>query len=108
LGDLLDATVAAGANSVNSIQFDVADKTAAIKQARDQAVKDARTQAEELAAAAGVSLGDVQTVEFYNNIPAPVNNLMGKGGGGGSDASVPIQTGQLTLSVSVNMSYAIK
>ena len=45
LGDLLDATVQAGANNVNSIQFDVADKGTAIKQARDQAVKDARTQA---------------------------------------------------------------
>lgn len=108
LGDLLDATVAAGANSVNSIQFDVSDKTAAIKQARDEAVKDAQTQAQELAAAAGVSLGDIQTVEFYNNIPAPVSSVFGKGGGGGGDASVPIQTGQLTLSVSVNMTYAIK
>ena len=54
------------------------------------------------------TLGDVQTVEFYNNVSAPVNTLLGKGGGGGSDASVPIQTGQLTLTVSVNMSYAIK
>ena len=34
LGDLLDATVQAGANNVNSIQFDVADKSTAIKQAR--------------------------------------------------------------------------
>jgi hypothetical protein len=108
LGDLLDATVAAGANTVNSIQFDVADKTAAIKQARDEAVKDARSQAQELAAAAGVSLGDLQTVDFYNNVPAPVTNVLGKGGGGGADASVPIQTGQLTLTVSVSMSYAIK
>ena len=30
LGDLLDATVQAGANNVNSIQFDVADKSTAI------------------------------------------------------------------------------
>ena len=51
LGDLLDATVQAGANSVNNIQFDVADKSSAIQQARDQAVKDAQTQAQELASA---------------------------------------------------------
>jgi uncharacterized protein YggE len=109
LGDLLDATVAAGANSVNSIQFDLADKTAAIKQARDAAVKDARAQAEELAAAAGVSLGEIQSVDFYNNIPAPVTTAYGKGGGGGAaEASVPIQSGQLTLTVTVNMSYMLK
>jgi hypothetical protein len=109
LGDLLDATVTAGANSVNSIQFDVADKTAAIKQARDEAVKDARTQAAELAAAAGVSLGSVRSVDFYNSVPAPVINAYGKGGGGGGmEAAVPIQTGQLMLTVTVTMSYEIK
>ncbi len=108
LGDLLDATVAAGANSINSIQFDVADKTAAVKQARDAAVKDAQTQAEELAAAAGVSLGDIQSVDFYNTVPAPVTTAFGKGGGGGAEASVPIQSGQMTLTVTVNMSYLLK
>jgi uncharacterized protein YggE len=109
LGDLLDATVTAGANSVNSIQFDVEDKTAATKQARDEAVKDARTQAEELAAAAGVTLGNVQTVNFYNTVPTPIINAYGKGGGGGgAEAAVPIQSGQLTLTVTVNMTYEIK
>ncbi len=108
LGALLDATVSAGANSVNSIQFDVADKTAAIKQARDAAVKDARTQADELAKAAGISLGPIQTVEFYNSIPTPTVNGIGKGGGGAAEAAVPIQSGQLMLTVTVNMSYAIK
>jgi uncharacterized protein YggE len=47
LGDLLDSTIAAGANSINSIQFDVADKTAAVKEARAKAVEDAKTQAQE-------------------------------------------------------------
>lgn len=109
LGDMLDATVKAGANSINSIQFDLADKTAAIKQARDAAVKDARTQADELAAAAGVSLGDLQSVNFYDNIPTPTTTVYGKGGGGGADvASVPIQSGQMTLTVTVTMTYLIK
>lgn len=108
LGDLLDATVAAGANSVNSIQFDLADKTTAIKEARDAAVKDARTQAEELADAAGVSLGRIRNVDFYNSIPAPMMAAYGKGGGGGAEASVPIEIGQLTLTVTVNLSYELK
>jgi uncharacterized protein YggE len=110
LGGLLDATVQAGANSVNSIQFDVADKSAAIKQARDQAVKDARAQAQELATAAGVTLGDVQTISFYDNIPAPLTDVYGKGGGGmaAADIAVPINPGQLVLTVSVNMVYEIK
>jgi len=109
LGDLLDDTIAAGANSINSIQFDVADKTAAVKEARAKAVADAKTQAQELADAAGVTLGAIQNISFYDNSPYPV--FEGKGGGGGAmaaESSVSIQPGQLTISVSVNITYDIK
>ena len=109
LGDLLDATVQAGANSINDIQFDVADKSPAIKQARDQAVKDAQTQAQELASSAGVTLGNVQTISFTNNVPQPVTDVFGKGGGlAAAPATVPINAGQLTLTVTVDMTYEIK
>jgi len=109
LGDLLDSVIGAGANSINSIQFDVADKTAAVKEARLKAVKDAATQAQELADAAGVKLGDIQSISFFDNSPYPMSE--GKGGGGGMAAgavTVPIQPGQLSISVSVSMTYAIK
>jgi hypothetical protein len=109
LGDLLDATVQAGANNVNSIQFDVADKSTAIQQARDQAVKDAQTQAQGLASASGVTLGNVQTISFTNNIPQPVMNVYSKSGGlNAASAAVPINAGQLTLTVNVDMTYEIK
>ena len=107
LGDLLDTVIAAGANTVNSIQFDVADKSEALKQARAEAVKDAQAQAQELADAAGVKLGEVQSIGFYDSQPYPVYN--GKGGGGAAmEASVPIQPGQLTFTVTVSMTYEIK
>ena len=110
LGDLLDATVQAGANNVNSIQFDVADKSTAIQQARDQAVKDAQTQAQGLASASGVTLGNVQTISFTNNIPQPVMNVFSKSSGlnAAPAAAVPISAGQLTLTVNVDMTYEIK
>ena len=108
LGDLLDTVVAAGANTVNSIQFDVADKTEALKDARAEAVKNAAEQAKELTDAAGVKLGDVQSIGFYDSSPYPVYD--GKGGGGAdlAAAEVPIQPGQLTFTVSVNVTYEIK
>jgi uncharacterized protein YggE len=109
LGDLLDKTISAGANTINSIQFDLADKTEAVKAARAKAVADAITQATELADAAGVTLGDIQSINFYDNSPVPMYE--GKGGGGGgmaASAAVPIQPGQLTISVTVSMTYSIK
>ena len=111
LGDLLDDAITAGANSVNSITFDVADKTQAVKDARAKAVEDAKLQAQELADAAGISLGSVQNINFYDNSSYPSPVYGGKGGGGGAmaaDVAVPIQPGQLTISVTVNITYSIK
>ena len=107
LGDLLDTVVTAGANTINSIQFDVADKEAALKQARADAVKDAEVQAKELAGAAGVTLGEIQSISFYDTAPVPLYE--GKGGGVvEAAATVPIQPGQLTFTVTVSVSYAIQ
>jgi uncharacterized protein YggE len=107
LGDLLDTVVTAGANTVNSIQFDVVDKAEALKQARADAVKDAESQAKELAGAAGLTLGEVQSISFYDT---PVQPFMaGKGGGQAvAESAVPIQPGQLTFTVTVQVAYAIK
>ena len=109
LGDLLDSAVGAGANSINSIQFDVADKTDATKKAREEAVKDAKEQAQELADVSSVELGEIRSIGYYDAAPAPYMGDFGKGGGAmAAEASVPIQPGQLTLTVTVSMSYEIK
>ena len=107
LGVVLDATVKAGANSVNNIQFDLADKTKALSDARAAAVKAAKTEADELAAAAGVTLGNVQTINYNENTPGPI--FYGKSVGlAAADASVPISSGTLQISVNVTITYEIK
>jgi uncharacterized protein len=109
LGDLLDAAITAGANSINSIAFDVADKTEALREARAAAVESAKQQADELAAAAGVRLGEIQTISFFDAVPYPVFDGFGRGGGAAAEAaSVPIQPGQMTISVTVSLTYEIK
>ena len=110
LGDLLDTAVQAGANNINSVQFDVAEKDEALKQARAEAVKDAEAQAQSLAQAAGLSLGEIQSISFFDVQPYPLFD--GKGGGGmaaeAAAAAVPIQPGQLTFTVSVSVTYTLK
>lgn len=107
LGDLLDTVIQAGANTVNNIQFDVADKDEALKAARADAVKDAQAKAQELAEASGLTLGEIQTIGFSDSVPYPVFDGRG-GGGGAAEAAVPIQPGQLTFTVVVNATYAVK
>lgn len=108
LGELLDTTIQAGANSINSIQFDVADKTQALTDARKAAVENAQKLALELAGVSGVKLGEIQSVNFYDSLPMPYMDAYGKGGGGAMEAAVPVQPGQLTLTVTVNLTYELK
>lgn len=109
IGALLDAAVKAGANNVYGIQFDIADKTEAAKKAREEAFKNAQQQAEEVAKLSGVTLGTIQNISFSESYPGPYF-LGGKGGGGGIAAmpEVPVQPGQLSVTVTVNVTYEIK
>lgn len=108
IGDILGAAIAAGANSINGIQFDVADKTPFLAEARTAAVENARLQAQDLAKAAGVELGEVQSINYYNAYASPVALDMKSVGIGGGGASVPVSSGQLTISVDVSVVYEIK
>jgi uncharacterized protein YggE len=109
IGDLLNASVEAGANSINGIQFDVEDKTAALSAARKSAMENAGLVAAELAEAAGVTLGDVQSITTYSgNVPAPVY-LEGRGGAEAMMAdSVPVSPGQMSITVQVSVVYQIQ
>jgi len=108
LGKLLDAVVRSGANSINSIIFDVEDKTAAYSQARKLAVQDAVAQAKELTEAAGVELGDLVNLSAYSSgVPVPLYE--GKGGAMAmAPGEVPVAAGQLVLIMNANLTYEIR
>ena len=69
-GDLIDsaATVAGDAIRINGLDFSVGDPSAALASARDLAVKDAKTQAEQLAKSAGVKLGKLRTISSGSDV----------------------------------------
>jgi uncharacterized protein len=109
IGNLLDAVVQAGANSINSIQFDVTDRTKALSDARKAAIADAKAQAQEVASAAGVTLGVVQSIDVTGGSTPPVPLYQAKGGAMVESASsVPVNPGQLTVTINVNVVYQIQ
>jgi hypothetical protein len=107
LGELLNIAVTVGANNINGITFDVADKTAALEEARQLAMANADALAEELAQTAGVSVGEIQTITYTDYYPSPYYG-MGGGGGAAPNVSVPIQPGLMEVTVTVNVTYGIK
>ncbi len=108
IGAILDAAVSAGANNIYGITFDVQNMDAALASGRDQAMADAQSQAEQLAKAAGATLGAVQSVTYYSNTPIPMAYEKAVAAGVGGGGSVPISSGQLQLTVTVNVIYELK
>lgn len=107
VGPMLDALVAAGVNNINGVNFTVKDPKAARDKARDDAIRAAKDQAEAMAAAAGVKLGKLMSLSEsggYNPRPVAYARMEMAADGGGA---TPISAGEQTMSVTVNMSYAI-
>lgn len=105
VGSTLDAVVEAGANTIYGVNFIVTDSGSAAEEARVLAVQDAQNRAEQFAAAAGLSVGDiVSIVETYGPNPIPV----GRGGAGGAmDSAVPIEAGSTTVSVDIQVTFEL-
>ena len=110
LGSVLDAALGAGANSVYNVRFDVLDKTEAANKARELAVANAMKQSQQLADAAGITLGDIMNLSTYGS-GYVVDPQWGRGMGGGASmeaaADVPVSGGQLIFQVEVSLVYEI-
>ena len=106
VGEVLAASLDAGANAVNNVQYTFADPNTLAEQARALAMQDAAAKAQQLASLAGVSLGPVVMVSDVSGGGGPV---MPVAAGASYDlaAPVPVSGGQLSVSASVAVRYGI-
>ena len=110
-GKVIDDLVGAGANTVYGLSFGFSDPTALMKQAREQAMNDAKTKAGELASLGGVGLGTPLVIDDSGaNVPPVIMDAVNKSMGAGMapDAATPVNPGQQEIRVEVNVVYAIK
>lgn len=109
VGELLSGVVNAGANAVSGVSFSVQDSAALVEQARAAALTDAKARAEHIASQLGISLGNpVLVTESSGNYPVYAEKGIG-GGGTAMDVAAPTVTaGSFSVSVSVQIVYAIK
>jgi uncharacterized protein YggE len=108
-GEIIDAVARAGGDltRINSMGFDIEDRTPYTDQAREEAMSDALKKAQQLARLAGVTLGKPTFVSeqiqyitppvFSRDIAAAVPEA----------AMTPISPGELTITTSVQVTYAI-
>jgi uncharacterized protein YggE len=98
-GDVLDKVVAAGANQINGIRFDIAEPGPLQDEATQAAIADARRRAELMADAAGVRLVRVLTVSTYAN-NQPQFDLV-------RATAVPIMGGQQAITATATLVFEI-
>ena len=105
LGAVLNAIVEDGANMMNGLSFDVAERSALEQAARTQAVEIAREKAEVLALAARVTLGPVLTISEGGAGPVPFSadaGMMME-----ARSAVPVAGGEIDVRASVTMVFEI-
>jgi hypothetical protein len=107
-GATIDAVAEAGGNltRINSINFTVDDPTAYYNQAREKAMQDANAKAEQMATLAGITLGKPTYIsESGGYIPTPyyLKDYAESG-----SANTPISAGELDITITVQVGYAIE
>jgi uncharacterized protein YggE len=105
VASVIDMLVGAGANDIGGINFMVSAASKLLDEAREQAFADARRKAEIYAKAAGVTLGTPLSIS-EGNASAPM--FRSKMAMAPMVAAAPVAQGEETLSVTVNVSWAIK
>ena len=112
VGSLIDAAFAAGANTLDNVQFTVQDDTQAREQALTMAVEDARRKADVLASAAGlqvasiesISEGGVSVYDSMRNYAADTVMAAEESGGAGT----LVQAALVSVDASVSMEFELQ
>ncbi|MCJ7509416.1 MAG: SIMPL domain-containing protein [Dehalococcoidia bacterium] len=112
VGEVIDEAVQAGGDllQIQSISLTIDDTTALRSQARQKAVADAQATAEELAALAGVTLGDPTYITESNSTPYTQAYSYDRSVSYSAEAApaTEISPGELEVVVYVQISYTIE
>ena len=103
VANVIDTLVGAGANDIGGINFMVSQASQLLDDARTRAVADARRKAEIYAKAAGATLGAPLSISEEGAAPRQVFRAKMV-----AEMAAPVAQGEETLSVTVNVSWAIK
>ena len=106
LAAVVDDSMAAGATNVGSVTFHLNDPTSVQAKARQLAMTDARSKADQLTSSAGVSVKGVATITETTTQSNPVY-FAGALDAKSAAASTPIQTGTTDIVIQVSVSYLI-
>ncbi len=108
-GEVIDAVITAGGNliRISGITFTVDDPTPYYEQARTLAINYAKAKAEQLASETGVSLGKITYITESSFTGGSRNYMMQDMVATPAPTTTPISVGQLDVTATVQVAYAI-
>lgn len=101
------AGAAGDAVRVHGVSFGVENPEEALRQAREQAMRDARAKAEQLARLSGVNVGRPISIQD-GQVQGPIIPERMALGAAASDMATPIEPGQSTVRLVLNVVFAIE
>jgi uncharacterized protein len=107
LGELIDTTIGAGANRVNSLNFTLKNDSKPREDALANASRDAQQQAQALAASLNVKLGRIITAST-EGAPRPVPLVRTYAQVAMTSFKTPVEAGDITVSATVYLTYEIE
>jgi uncharacterized protein YggE len=109
LGNILELAVGAGATTIAGIRFDLKDRSKAEQEALQQAVADARAQADVAAQAAGLKVDRVVRVEVHRqNAMPPPRPMAAMRSEMAISAEPPVAPGELEVKSMVTLTVAVR
>lgn len=108
VGTLLDSMVAAGATNVNGPTFSISDPAPMLAQARGQAIRSAKTQADYYAQATGYRSARLITIAESNSGGTPPMPMLQSARFKADAAPTPVEPGQVASSVTLTVQYALE
>ncbi len=106
LGAVLDQQVTVGANTISGVTFSVADPSTLLDEARKLAFADARARAQLYADTARVELDQIVSISESQMMQPPQPYMFDRAEMAAA-SPVPIQGGELTFQINVNVTWEI-
>jgi len=110
-GAIIDAVAEARGDliRINSIAFSIDEPSAYYEEAREKAMADAKAKAKQLAELAGITLGKPTYISEGIQMPPPIypRDIYEKGAPVPAAAPPPISPGEMKISLTVQVAYAI-
>jgi uncharacterized protein YggE len=109
VGEVIDASVGSGATSISDIRFDVKDRPALEREALKQAVADARSRAEALAAASGREIERITRIDDSGAaVQPPPRPMLAMRAEAAAAPATPVTPGEVEVRASVTLTARLK